>query len=164
MLLCVGLLLTPSLISAQSSPQTSKLGPNDYQSFLTDSLTVRLQLVVSRKALETALVEKQIIEQNLADAQQRYDDLAASATQRSEDSTRLYGQALAELRLLRQQLKESRALVTALRESLESAQAEYAGKLRDVAKKLRRQRAGRWLLALLVGATSGYVGYKVGSR
>jgi hypothetical protein len=138
---------------AQNSPPTPPLGSSDYESFLADSLTVRVQLTASRQALELALEEKQSIECNLAVAQKRLDELLSSATQHSDDSTLLYAQALAEVRKLTAQLSESRSSVDELQRNLESKAAEYDRKLAQAKKRAlgleRENRALKWIAGIL---------------
>lgn len=145
----------------QSSLPTSPLGSQDYVQFQTDSAILKARWTASQEALTAALQQKQIIENNLADATQRYDDLLASVTAHSGDSTTYLQQLLTEIKTLRGQLKDSQTLVAVLRGNLESAKAEYEARLKTVqdrAKALERENG--WLkvgivAAVIVAAAAG---------
>lgn len=157
--LLLALCLASSPAFAQNSPPTPPLGSSDYASFLADSLTVRAQLAASRQTLELALVEKQSIERNLADAQKRLDELLSSATQHSDDSMQLYEQALAEVRRLTEQLSASQSSVDELQRNLESKAAEYDRRLAQAQEKAqgleRENRVLKWAAGILGAAAVG---------
>ena len=159
--LALALCLLTSPAFAQNLPPTPPLGSSDYESFLADSLTVRVQLTASRQALELALDEKQNIERSLAAAQKRLDELLSSATQHSDDSTQLYEQALGEVRRLTAQLSASRTSVDELRANLESKAAEYDRKLAQAQEKataLERENRALKVIAGILGALAAALG------
>jgi len=151
--LALALCLLTSPAFAQNLPPTPPLGSSDYESFLADSLTVRVQLTASRQALELALDEKQNIERSLAVAQKRLDELLSSATQHSDDSMLLYEQASAEVRKLKAQLSASQSSVDELQRNLESKAAEYDRKLAQAQARAvaleRENRALKWVAGIL---------------
>ena len=150
----LSVLCLPTLpVYGQSSPPTPPLGSQDYAQFQTDSAILKARWTASQEALTAALQQKQIIENNLADATQRYDDLLASVTAHSGDSTTYLQQLLTEIKTLRGQLKESQTSVDVLRGNLESAQKEYEARLKtaqDRAQALERENG--WLKVGLVAA------------
>lgn len=109
--------------------------------------------------MELALVEKQSIERNLADAQKRLDELLSSATQHSDDSMQLYEQALAEVRRLTEQLSASQSSVDELQRNLESKAAEYDRRLAQAQEKAqgleRENRVLKWAAGILGAAAVG---------
>jgi len=136
--------------SAQSSPPISPLGPANYQSFKVDILTISFQLTASRQALETALSENASIRESLRKAEE-------SAMQHSRDSTNSSEADLQELARLRQRLNESDALVVELRQSLESAKAEYAQKLKKAQARARALERENRLLKIGLGVAGAAV-------
>ena len=140
--LALALCLPSWLASAQPSFPISRLGPEDYQTFQADWLTVRLQLAASKSALEQALSENATIKDNLQKAEENAKRWEQNAMRQSEDSKKLYEQLLQEVAMLRQRLSESESLVAELRTNLESAEKKYDRALQQAqarAKSLERE-------------------------
>jgi chromosome segregation ATPase len=150
---------------AQSLPPTPPLGSQDYVQFQTDLAIVKARWKASQEALAAALQQKQVIEANLADATQKYDDLLASVTGHSGDSTTYLQGLLAEIQTLKGQLKDSQSSVDVLRGNLESAKAEYDQKFQEAQSRAKAlERENGWLkvgLVVLGAATLGLGVYAI---
>lgn len=158
---------TPS----SSSSTTQKLTPQDFAQSQIDLAIIRAQFKASQQALTDALAQKQIIENNLADATQKYDDLLASVTAHSGDSTTYLQQLLEDIRKLKQQLADSQTSIVALQVKLESQATELEAKLSKAqvdAKALELQngilRIGLYGLGLLAAGEAVYIaGHSLGA-
>ena len=138
--------------SGQSLPQTSKLGPQDYQTYLVNLAIAKARYQASQEALLQAEQKVSDISARLAQLQQVQSNQASSSTQSSE-------QVSQEVATLTKQLQDLQILVAELRGNLASAGADLNQQLQQAQAKAKAlERENIWLKIGIVATTVAAVG------